>query len=71
LQQKIVDLLCEQVQENKFLLYITCSVFRKENEEMVSYILDKGGLKILSQQHCFGENSGGDHLFAALFISEV
>ena len=71
LQQKIVDLLCEQVQVNKFLLYITCSVFRKENEEMVSYILNKGGLKILSQQHCFGENSGGDHLFAALFISEV
>jgi 16S rRNA (cytosine967-C5)-methyltransferase len=71
LQQKIVDLICQHVGTNKFLLYITCSVFRKENEEMVSYILGKGRLKLLSQQHCFGENAGGDHLFAALFISEV
>ena len=71
LQQKIMDLLCEQVQINKLLLYITCSVFRKENEEMVSYILKKGNLKLLSQQHCLGEDTGGDHLFAALFISEV
>ena len=71
LQQKIMDLLCQHIEPNKLLLYITCSVFRKENEEMVSYVLNKGKLKLITQQHCFGENSGGDHLFAALFISAV
>jgi 16S rRNA (cytosine967-C5)-methyltransferase len=35
LQQKIMDLLCEHIEREKFLLYITCSVFKKENEEMV------------------------------------
>ena len=69
LQQKIIDQLSSQVQKDKYLLYITCSVFRKENEGMVNYIQQAGKLKLIAQEHLFGETHGGDHMFAALFTS--
>lgn len=69
LQRKIMDQLCKQVKPGKSLLYITCSVYREENEGMVEYVLAKGGFDLIAQRHLNGEAYGGDHLFSALFTS--
>ena len=69
LQRKIMDQLCKQVKPGKSLLYITCSVYRDENEGMVEYVLAKGGFELIAQRHLNGEAYGGDHLFSALFTS--
>jgi 16S rRNA (cytosine967-C5)-methyltransferase len=51
------------------LLYITCSVFKEENDEVVDYIQQSLGLALVRKEMISGINEGGDHLFAALFTS--
>ena len=52
-----------------YLLYITCSVYKAENEDMVSFILEHSKLKLLQTENINGINGKGDFLFAALFSS--
>jgi 16S rRNA (cytosine967-C5)-methyltransferase len=71
LQKAILVKLISHLKQGGFLLYITCSVFEKENEQVVDYVLKQFPVKIVGQMHLFGEEHGGDHLFAALFTSAV
>lgn len=48
-----------------YLLYITCSVFKQENEEQVKAMAD-AGFSIVQQQLLKGYNQKADTLFAAL-----
>jgi 16S rRNA (cytosine967-C5)-methyltransferase len=48
------------------LLYITCSVFRKENEDVVSRILETTGLQLVKMDVLKGYELRADTLFAAL-----
>jgi 16S rRNA (cytosine967-C5)-methyltransferase len=48
-------------------VYITCSVFRQENEDVVAYILEKNpGLKLLEQKLINGLKMGADSMFVAV-----
>jgi 16S rRNA (cytosine967-C5)-methyltransferase len=49
-----------------FFIYITCSVFRDENESVVSYLEDTGGLQKIRSVMLDGAKLGGDYLFSAL-----
>lgn len=49
------------------LIYITCSVFTPENEEVVSHLVQAGGLECLQQQYLQGFAQGSDTLFTAVF----
>jgi len=69
LQKIILKKLIGQLRKDKYLLYITCSVFEAENEHVVKYAMENFPVKMISSQHLCGEEFGGDHLFAALFIS--
>lgn len=71
LQKSILGKLASKLKQGYYLLYITCSVFEKENEEVVDYALGNFPIKLIQQTHLFGEEYGGDHLFAALFTSAV
>jgi 16S rRNA (cytosine967-C5)-methyltransferase len=48
-------------------VYITCSVFAKENEDVVEYILQNTSMKLERQQYFKGYTEKADTLFAALF----
>jgi tRNA and rRNA cytosine-C5-methylases len=67
LQQKIAIQVSTNVKKEGYLLYITCSVFKKENEEVVEFIQSKTELTLLHQQYYKGYLSKADTLFAALF----
>jgi 16S rRNA (cytosine967-C5)-methyltransferase len=49
-----------------YLLYITCSVFRKENEAIVDFIKEKFHLQLVKMELLKGYDKKADTLFAAL-----
>ncbi len=67
LQKKIVTSAVSHLKGNGFLVYITCSVFKKENEEVVRYIKDTYKLRLLKQDLLAGYDRKADTMFAALF----
>src|SRR5215217_789105 len=69
LQKKIVSNASTAVKKNGFFLYITCSVFKKENEDVVEFIKNNLSLKVLSAQYLKGYNKRADTLFVALFTA--
>lgn len=69
MQKSIVSRLPPQLKPGGHLLYITCSVFKEENDEVVDYIQQSLGLRLVRKEMISGINEGGDHLFAALFTS--
>ena len=50
-----------------WLLYITCSVFRKENEDAITFIKDKFEIKLIKMELLKGYEIEADTMFAALF----
>ena len=67
LQQKIVLNTVGSLKENGFFLYITCSVFKKENEENVAFIQKETGLELIKSEYLKGYEMQADTLFVALF----
>jgi len=68
LQQRITGRASERIAGGGYLLYITCSVFRQENEEMVNYILSNNNrLTLVRQSLVAGYREKADTMFAALF----
>lgn len=65
LQQKIATTAAQNIRSGGYLLYITCSVFNKENEEVVSK-LQQHQLELVGQQYFTGYHQKADTLFAAL-----
>jgi 16S rRNA (cytosine967-C5)-methyltransferase len=69
LQKKIVHNIIPYVQAGGYFLYITCSVFKKENEDLVQYIQEQHGLRLLNMQLLKGYDQKADTMFAALFTA--
>jgi 16S rRNA (cytosine967-C5)-methyltransferase len=67
LQKKIVINASKAVKKGGHLLYITCSVFKKENEDVVSYMQENTSLSLISMNYYKGYNKKADTLFAVLF----
>lgn len=67
LQKKIVSRVIPQLTPGGYFLYITCSVFREENEEAVKYIQEQFGLTLMQQEVLKGYDKQADTMFAALF----
>lgn len=67
LQQKIVVNALQDLKENGYLLYITCSVFKKENEENVDFFVENLALHLIESQYLKGYEMQADTLFVALF----
>ncbi len=65
-QIDIVEKIVPYLKTGGYLMYITCSVFKIENEDVLVAIEKKLGLKKVSASLISGSESGGDSLFAAL-----
>lgn len=69
LQKKITSNVIPFIKKDGHLLYITCSVFKKENEEVVGFIQKQFGLTLVKMELLKGYGKKADTLFAALFTS--
>jgi 16S rRNA (cytosine967-C5)-methyltransferase len=65
LQKKIITNVLPCLQKNGYLLYITCSVFKKENEDMMDFI-SASGATVVKAEVLKGYQIKADTMFAAL-----
>lgn len=65
-QKKIISNVVPALKPGAYLLYITCSVFKKENEEAVAYLQSKHGLELVKKELLTGYSRKADTLFAAI-----
>ncbi|MCW3121262.1 MAG: methyltransferase protein [Flavipsychrobacter sp.] len=65
LQQKIVVNVSDHLKTDGRLIYITCSVFREENESVVAEIIKQTGMKLVNMQLINGVNIQADSMFIA------
>lgn len=66
LQKKIVTNVIPHLVPGGHLLYTTCSVFKKENEEVVNYLKEKFHLLLVKMELLGGYSLKADTMFAAL-----
>ena len=66
LQKKIVSNTVMQLKQGGYFLYITCSVFSKENELNVEWMQEELKLQLVKQEVIKGYAAKADTMFAAL-----
>lgn len=66
LQQSIVSNVLPFLAADGYLLYITCSVFKQENEELVIMLAKKHNLSIIEMECIAGATKRADTMFACL-----
>ena len=66
LQKKIAGNVITSIKKGGYLLYITCSVFKKENEAVVEYLTEKYPVILVKQEVLKGYDQRADSMFAAL-----
>ena len=67
LQKKIVTNVAKALKDKGYFLYITCSVFKEENEENVAFIQNEPGFELIERKYLKGYEMQADTLFVALF----
>ena len=66
LQKKIAGNVIAAIKKGGYLLYITCSVFKKENEEVVEFLQEKYPTILVKQEVLKGYEMMADSMFVAL-----
>jgi 16S rRNA (cytosine967-C5)-methyltransferase len=66
-QEKIVVNAIPNLKSGGYLVYMTCSVFKLENEGMVAFILQNSDLKLVQNEIVCGCLEGADSMFYAIF----
>ncbi|HEY8396997.1 MAG TPA: Fmu (Sun) domain-containing protein [Flavihumibacter sp.] len=66
LQQQILKSLVPKLGQGAYLLYITCSAFKAENEKNIEWLLSRFPLECLHMQVFKGYEEKADTMFAAL-----
>ena len=68
LQQSISRNIVKYLKPGKPLIYITCSVFKEENEEMIDFLVKEMGLKLELKKVLKGYDRKSDTMFVARLI---
>jgi 16S rRNA (cytosine967-C5)-methyltransferase len=71
LQQQIASNVVQLLKPGGTLIYITCSVFRKENEEVVAFLEEGSGLETLEGGVIAGYEQRADSMFAVKMRKKV
>lgn len=66
LQFNIADNAIQFLKKGKKFIYITCSVFAKENEEVVERLVSEHQLKVLQQEYVRGYGDKADSMFVCV-----
>jgi 16S rRNA (cytosine967-C5)-methyltransferase len=66
-QKKIVANVIPHLGKQSFFIYITCSVFKKENEDVVEFIKQESHLQLIKMEVLKGYDKNADTMFVALF----
>ncbi len=69
LQKNILSNIIPKLKKGGHLVYITCSVFKKENVDVVQYINENFHLELKKMEVLKGYDKKADTLFAALFTA--
>lgn len=67
LQKKIINNTLPHLSKDGWFVYITCSVFKSENEEIVDYIQSGYSCQLMEMKYLKGYNDKADTLFVAYF----
>ncbi len=67
MQKKILSHIAANLAPDTWLVYSTCSVFKKENEEMISFLKENFGLQPDRTENITGYDQRADSMFAARF----
>ncbi|MNY39623.1 Ribosomal RNA small subunit methyltransferase F [compost metagenome] len=70
LQKTIAANVVKYLKEGKPLIYITCSVFKQENEDVVNWLLENLPLKVEKTEVIKGYNDRADTMFVARLIKQ-
>ncbi len=70
-QKKIAEAAAGQLKAKGLFIYITCSVFKKENEEVVDYLLQQRTLELVNKNYLQGYGEKADSMFVAVFRSRT
>jgi 16S rRNA (cytosine967-C5)-methyltransferase len=68
-QKKIVSNIIPHLATGGLLFYITCSVFKKENEELVELLQRDHGMELKKKELLTGYDKNADSMFAALLCN--
>ncbi|MCJ0742882.1 RsmB/NOP family class I SAM-dependent RNA methyltransferase [Pedobacter montanisoli] len=71
LQKTIAGNVIKYLKPGKPLIYMTCSVFKAENEDVVAYLLENYPLKLEKMELIKGYNHKADSMFAARLIRQT
>ena len=66
LQKKIIGHALKGLKNNGLLFYITCSVFKKENEENVKFFIQNNDVSLMEMEYLKGYEMQADTLFIAV-----
>lgn len=66
MQKEITEGIQSKLKPGGFLLYITCSVYRQENSEIVNGLIANNGLTLIDSEVYSGAEYQSDTMFAAL-----
>jgi 16S rRNA (cytosine967-C5)-methyltransferase len=66
LQKKIAAHILPHLVTNGYLLYITCSVYKEENEAVIDYLQKEFSLQVIEMKLLKGYQQKADSMFAAL-----
>ncbi len=67
LQKKIIDNILPRLRKDGLFIYITCSVFKKENETIAAYIAERFNCTLIQLQLLKGYDKKADNMFVAVF----
>ena len=67
-QQQIVSNVIPKLKKGGVFIYITCSVFKAENEAIVDFIKEKFHLRLLQMELLKGYDKKADSMFTAAFV---
>jgi 16S rRNA (cytosine967-C5)-methyltransferase len=67
MQRQIVSNVIPHLQQGGTFIYITCSVFKNENEDVVNFIKEKFHLQVLQMELLKGYDKKADSMFVSVF----
>ncbi len=70
-QKKITINILPHLKTGGLLFYITCSVFKKENEEVVEYICRQKNMELVEMKNLYGYNVKADSMFVAVLKKQA